>query len=210
MRRVRDHIPGRGPDGDDPDAWHRALKEARVPPRYWGATIEAIRAEKVSVWARQALREAPNWLAEGQGWYLQGNLNAGKSSLAAILLMDALKRCDRCLWLSVRDVARVRFHEGAEAIAMDDQLRACDVLVLDDLGSERFKLTSAAGGALEETVRILYDRQRTLIVTANMSWRQLGLQYGAEAEPVVSVMRRIVTPVPIDNDQWPLAPMEGR
>lgn len=181
-----------------------------MPPRYWGATVKVIKAEQVARWAREALRRAPEWLAQGQGWYVQGALNAGKSSLAAILLMDALKRCERCLWLNVRDVARVRFHEGAEAEAIDDQLRACDLLVLDDLGAERFKLSSAAGGALEEVIRIVYDRERPLIVTSNMSWRQFGLQYGEEAEPVVSVLRRIARPVEVVNDQWPLNPMEGR
>lgn len=208
LRRIRDHV--RGPDQDQPERWPKALREARLPPRYWKATVEAIKAENVARWVRQALRQAPSWLSEGRGWYLHGEYNGGKSSLAAILLMDAVKRCERCLWLSLRDVARVRFHEGDEAVVIDDQLRVCDLLVLDDLGSERFRLTSAAGAALEETIRIVYDRERSLIVTGNLSWRHLGLQYGEDAEGIVSVLRRVVEPVPVVNDQWPLNPMEGR
>lgn len=204
MRRVRDHR--RNPD-DDPSRWHEALRRAHLPERYWSASPDKIESPELRAWVERQLAEAPNWLAGGQGWYLMGDLNAGKSSIAAIFLMDAIRRCDRCLWLSVRDVPTARFREGERGEALAEALNGCDVLVLDDLGSERFRLSSAAGAALEETARILYDRGRNLIVTSNLSWRQLGEHYNDEAGPFVSVLRRLVTPFHVRSDQWPLEPM---
>lgn len=204
MRRVRDHR--RDPE-DDPSRWKDALRAANLPERYWSATADAIKGYDLRAWVIRQLDAEKQWLAEGKGWYLMGDLNSGKSSIAAIFLKDAVMRCERALWLSVRDVPTARFREGDRGKMLADKLDHCDLLVLDDLGSERFKLSSAAGAALEETARILYDRGRSLIVTANLSWRQLGEQYRAEAEPFVSVLQRLVSPYHVVNGQWPLEGM---
>ena len=198
-RRIRERK--RGPDVDL-DRWVTALRDARVPERYWPADPSQIEPEKLRRWVENTIETAPAWLAEGRGWYLMGDLNAGKSSIAALLLMEALKRCERCLWMPVRDVPTAAFREGERGEDLNWRLHNCDVLVLDDLGSERFRLRSAAGAALEETARIMYDRGRSLIVTANLSWRQFSEHYKAEAEPFVSVMRRMVEPYHVQNEQW--------
>ena len=206
MRRVRDHSPRRNPD-EDPQHFYECLRASNLPERYWRSTPDKIKGDELRAWVERQLATEKEWLSEGKGLYLMGDLNSGKSSIAAMLLMDAVRRCESALWLSVRDVPTVRFREGERGQALSARLDTCDLLVLDDLGSERFRLSSAAGAALEETVRILYDRGRSLIVTANVSWRQLDVQYGAEAGPFVSVLRRLVTPYHVVYDQWPLEPM---
>lgn len=206
MRRVHDHSPRRDPD-DEPERFRECLREANLPERYWRSTPSHIQRAELREWVERQVASEKEWLSQGQGWYLMGDLNSGKSSIASIFLMDAVRRCERCLWLSVRDVPVARFREGDRGKLLGERLDECDLLVLDDLGSERFRLSSAAGAALEETARILYDRGRSLIVTANLSWRQLGEHYAAEAGPFVSVLRRMVTPYHVFNDQWPLEPM---
>jgi DNA replication protein DnaC len=176
--------------------------DAHLPARYWGATPNAIhRAPEVKRFLTERC-EDPTWMAEGRGFYFHGPLNSGKSSAAAVLMMDALQRCEKALWLSVRDVASVRFRENERSAEIDDALQAADLLVLDDLGSERFRLSSAAGAALEETIRICYDRQRPVIITSNLGWDQFESHYKDEAEPLVSVVQRFVEPVAVVNDQW--------
>jgi DNA replication protein DnaC len=204
VRRIRGHK--RGPD-KDPDRWWDALLASNLPERYWGATVAAIGAGKVSGWVKAVLADAPQWLSEGRGFYICGPLNTGKSCIAALLLMDAVKRMETTLWLSVRDVPGARFRDTPKMADLDDRLRRCDLLVIDDLGSERFKRTGPAASALEETVRILYDRQRSVIVTSNFSWRQLDQEYAQFNAPLVSVLRRTVKPFEVLNDQWPLEPM---
>jgi DNA replication protein DnaC len=197
---VRDRIVGPEDDG-----WARGLAAAHLPDRYQDATIEAIKAPRLRKWLTQATEGAAEWMAEGFGYYLHGPFNGGKSSIAAILLMEAVRRCERALWLPVRAVPGVRFREGERNAALDDYLAACDFLVLDDLGAERFRLDAAGGAALESTARIMYDRRRPVVLTANVSWRTFPSAY-ADAGAFVSCLTRVVSPVEVVNDQWPVAP----
>jgi len=199
-RRVRDRVITPEDDG-----WARGLAAAHLPDRYKDSAIEVITLPSLRTWLTQATETAADWMAEGFGYYLHGPFNGGKSSAAAILLMEAVRRCERALWLPVRTVPGVRFREGPRNAALDDYLQECDFLVLDDLGSEKFRLDSAGGAALESTVRIMYDRRRTVVMTANVSWRTFPAAY-ADAGALVSCLSRVVSPVEIVNDQWPSAP----
>lgn len=204
MRVIRDRV--RSPESD-PAGWREALDDANLPEGYRSASVAAI-APGERLWIAAALESFPSLLGKGHGYYIHGNLNAGKSSLAAILLMDAVQRCERALWLPVRDVPMARFREGARGAWLDDRLARCDLLVLDDLGAERFRLSSAAGPALEEAVRIPYDRGRSIIITSNMPWETFisTSPYATDMPPLVSVIRRRVYPVAIRNTQWPVEP----
>ena len=181
MRRVREWCIG--PEADDASDWREALSRSRIPEGYWGGTPAAIKDPELRGWLERTLESAPQWLGQGVGFYLHGPLNSGKSSIAAILAMDAVRRCERVLWLPVRDVPAVRFGEQPQVAAA---LQRADVLVLDDLGAERFRLESAAGSALEEVARIVYDRGRSLITTSNISWEDFPGQY-SDIEPFVSL-----------------------
>lgn len=187
---------------DDSGEWADLLRAAGIPERYWLATVGAIKNPKLAADVCEMLKTAPLWIGEGMGWFLNGPLNSGKSSIAAILAMEALKRCERVGWVSIRDVPAIRFRENDAMKRIDDRLRTLDVLVLDDFGAERFRLASAAGTALEEVVRMVYDRRRTLIVTSNIGWNDFQTHYGREAAPLMSVVSRIVLPVTVQNEQW--------
>lgn len=194
MRNVRQYIID--PEKDRSE-WARALVASRIPERYRNATEASIPREDIRAWFKQQTDGIPAWLQAGKGFWLNGPLGSGKSSLAGLLLMDALRRAERCLWVPVRDIPSIRFHESEEAKIIDAEIKRTDLLVLDDLGAEKFKLKSAAGSALEEAVRMVYDRQRALIVTSNLSWRQFQETYGQDAAPLHSVIARIVEPVEV-------------
>lgn len=195
VRRVRDPIP----QSDSPNDRVRveaALRDANLPERYWGVRHNLVKSTAVRDWAWIAMRDAAQWLAEGKGWYLHGPFASGKSSIAALLLQNAVARGEVCLWLPTYDVPRVRFREDEAAKRLDDRLRRCDLLVLDDLGSEAFSLVKGGGAALEAVARTVYDRQRSLVVTSNVSWNAFPSTYGA-APAIVSVIQRLVTPITV-------------
>lgn len=204
-RRIRDRV--RNPI-EEPADWRAVLEASQVPEKHWNATAAAIREPKIRGWLEGACANAPAWMSSGAGFYVNGPLNSGKSSVGAILAMEGLLRVERVLWLAVRDVPLVRFREGERGKMLDDLLHRADLLVLDDLGAERFRLTSAAGPALEETLCIMYDRDRPVVITSNIAWEEFisTSPYAREAAPLVSVIRRKCWPMPIVNDQWPLAP----
>ena len=182
---------------EDPDRWVAALRRARIPDRFWSADIEKVKGNVG--WIRSALANVEKWAGQGNGFYINGPFNTGKSAAAALLAMEFIRRCHVVVWLSVREVPGVRFHEG-ELAAVDALLQRADVLVLDDLGSEKFRMTSAAGGALEEVVRIMYERQRAVIFTSNKGWPEFPHTY-ATTPGFVSVVQRISIPVAL-IDPW--------
>jgi DNA replication protein DnaC len=181
-----------------------ALKRARIPDRYWPATIEQVKGERR--WLHQATGDPTWWGDKGWGFYICGPFNTGKTACAAILAMEMLRRCHAVLWLAVREVASVRFHEGALA-ALDDRLQTADFVVLDDLGGERFKLDGAGGTALEETVRIVMERGRSVVFTSNVPWPEFASAY-APIPAFVSVVQRHTIPVLL-QERWPDAPNVG-
>jgi len=190
-------------DPEDRGQIEAALRRSRIPQRFWNAQFDLVKGK--TGWLRQALDEPAAWAEKGYGFYLHGPFNSGKSAAACILGRDYVLRAHKVLFLKVCDVPRVRFHEGEEGSALDARLRACDLLILDDLGSERFRLDSAAGAALEEVVRIMYDKARPIIITSNKSWESEFPGSYSAVPAFVSVVRRVCIPVAL-IDTWPDCP----
>ncbi len=202
MRRVRERL--RGPE-DGPDQWAHLLADANIPERYQRARVDALTpGSAVRTWLESATNAAQDWMGTGRSFYLHGPFESGKSSAAAIIAADAVARCECVLWLPVRDVPAVRFREDDRAKRLNTRLSSTDLLILDDLGSERFKHDGAAGSALEETIRIMYDRERSVIITSNVRWESFPDTY-ARIPPLVSVVQRMATPIEICNTQWAAA-----
>jgi DNA replication protein DnaC len=178
------------------------LRETFVPDRYARAQLDRVLDPGMRAWLGRALDAAPEWLAPGYGFYIHGPGNTGKSSVAGLFLREALLRAERALWLHVSEAPGVRFRSTPRAEAMSEALNRADLLVVDDLGAENYRVEGAGGGALEEVVRAVYGRDRTLIVTSNLHWSDLPGRY----PPLfVSALRRTLTPVALVR-VWPEAP----
>jgi len=188
---------------EDPIRFHQAMERANIPRRFWDADPEQVKGD--NTWIKQSLADPANvWAGRGYGLFIHGPFNTGKSAAAAILARDFVMRCHVVLWLSVRDVPAVRFHEGDMA-KLDKLLRRADLLVLDDLGSERYRLESAAGAALEEVVRIMYEANRAPIITSNVEWQAFQAGY---PKSFVSLVTRMCIPVSL-VDPWDDKPNLG-
>lgn len=197
-RRVRDRIfPGEDPE---PGAWKAALERARIPTRYRRASLEAIRNAGLVAWARGLLDTPERWLGEGYGVLFVGPYRSGKSSLAAIFAMDAIARCEKVLWTAAREIPGIMFREDEDAY---HALRRADLLIIDDLGAEKYRLDGGGGAALEGAVRDVYDRERSILVTSNLSPGKIKDTY---PEGFVSVLERMTAAKQIENDQWPRGP----
>jgi len=173
------------------------MDRANLPGRYRGATVGAIQHQELRDWVQGAIDNPVSWLGEGLGFLMSGQLNAGKSSIAAILLMDALQRCEVGLWLAARQVPGVMFREGERNQELNDRLYDADVVVIDDLGAEAYSMRRAGGSALEGAMRAVYDNGRSLIVTSNLS--SLKDRY---PEPMMSVLQRMTGRLVVKNTQW--------
>src|SRR5829696_4962187 len=161
------------------DCWRegttaRLLDEARIPPRYRRCELEAFVTypnEKLLGAVRLARKFADEFPAIPKGLCLIGPPGIGKTHLAvAVLRRVILTRGARGLFYDTRDLLRVirSTYNPLVRTAEMDILRPvmdADLLVLDDLGSEK------TSEWVEETMNLIvntrYNERRHTIFTSN-------------------------------------------
>jgi DNA replication protein DnaC len=161
------------------DCWRegiaaRLLEEARIPPRYRRCELEAFITypnEKLLAAVRHATRFADEFPSIPKGLCLIGPPGIGKTHLAvAVLRRVILTRGARGLFYDTRDLLRVirSTYNPLVRTAEMDVLRPvmeADLLVLDDLGSEK------TSEWVEETMNLIvntrYNERRHTLFTSN-------------------------------------------
>ena len=161
------------------DCWRegltgRLLEQARVPPRYRRCELDTFVTypnEKLLGAVKQAQRFADEFPATPRGLCLIGPPGIGKTHLAvAVLRRVIVTKGARGLFYDTRDLLRVirsTYNPLVRTAEMDilRPVMETDLLVLDDLGSEK------TSEWVEETMNLIvntrYNERRLTIFTSN-------------------------------------------
>jgi DNA replication protein DnaC len=161
------------------DCWReslaaRLLEQARVPPRYRKCDLDSFVIypnEKLAAAVKQARRFAEAFPSVGRGLCLLGPPGIGKTHLAvAVLRRVIVTNGARGLFYDTRDLLRIirsTYNPLVQTAEMDilRPVMEADLLVLDDLGSEK------TSEWVEETMNLIvntrYNERRHTIFTSN-------------------------------------------
>jgi DNA replication protein DnaC len=161
------------------DCWWQALTaklmdEARIPPRYHRCDLQNLllyKNERFLQAVESARRFAEAFPVVDKGLFLDGPPGIGKTHMAVAVLKAVIRtKGARGLFYDTRDLLRVirsTYNPTVKAAEMDvlRPVMEADLLVLDDLGSEK------TSEWVEETMNLIvntrYNERRHTIFTSN-------------------------------------------
>lgn len=158
-----------------------------VPKRYRGVSFDRPPVTEINP---IVVGEVRGWIEEleanlerGNGLWLMGDTGTGKTTLAMLVSKEALKRDHTVAIYSMpKLLARIRATFDAQAgeesyVDFFERLCEVDLLHLDDLGTE--KQTDWVLEQLYALVNERYERQKSIVVTTNLTQEELEQQIGA-------------------------------
>lgn len=172
-RRVA-HSRARGIDSVIP-AKYRGVSFARPPVTSMEKTILSV--------IRKYVDNLPEYLDEGRGLWLMGDVGTGKTTLGMLVSKSALEAgFSAAIYSLPRLLSRIRRTYDAEAgeqgyLEFFERLTSVDLLHLDDVGAE--KRTDWVLEQLYAVVNERYETGRSILVTSNLDQTQLEEQIGA-------------------------------
>lgn len=194
-QRKREELQTRAALANGSEAQRRmALEAAGIPQRYWKAEVS------------QKLKKQVNG-----GIWLWGNASQGKTHQACAIGRAWLSRGKRVRFSTMLAMSsRMRATWGEKGQSEEEVLEPyldCDLLILDDLGTEHLD-----GRVLDELFRLVdgrYGKQGTTVVTSNWRPKELAAKIAEKSDDVMAekVVARLVEMCPpfewIDRD-WRL------
>lgn len=148
----------------------KLLERARIPRRYWKATLEAMGACEGKTQFVRYLEQLEDARRNGTGLCLFGEFGSGKTAAGCLALIDVLARsANRVFFVSVAELdwfARHRDETDQNGVPHWSVIVSAPFVLLDDFGSERNAPWNE--GWFEEVVRARYNALLPTVLTTNL------------------------------------------
>lgn len=179
----------------DKKAEYQELEKHGIYRRYWGCTFEEIEKHGVQHQAVDQYKKITEYVANlrqnitnGIGLILKGPVGTMKTTLAVAVLREHLAAGGSGLFVPMVSLLDNIFTKKArnmdDWLKYEDRIRNTGLLVLDDLGAEYHQEWVLA--KVDAIISERYNRMRPVIVTTNLSDKQLQGKY---AERIIDRLR---------------------
>lgn len=176
-----------GRPGPCPECWE-GCQSMGLPVRFSSAILEGF--------PHAALTQLLSWNYRAPGWFIHGPVGTGKTHAMAALCRTAARRGLRPRFITAAGFleARRAAFDGKDGVDIVQQLLEANLVALDDLGNERGgePITPWAVGELHELIDRFYGAEKVLVVTANLSLRELA---GALGDRLASRIAGLTRPL---------------
>ena len=150
---------------------------------------------KLSDVARRYVANFPRMLKEGQGLLLFGTVGTGKTFMAACIANALIDEGHPCLVTNFPRLANGLLDAGDGKQSFLDSLNRYDLLVIDDLGSERD--TEFMAETVQSVIDSRYRVHKPLIVTTNLTADELKRPADMKEQRLYSRLMELCIPVEV-------------
>jgi len=153
---------------------------------------------------QRALDFAQNFERQGKGLLFTGNVGTGKTHLAAAVANYLIQNLYSVIFGNVTDiVSRIYDTYGKDSdistMEIIHHITSVDLLIIDDLGKEH--TSENVRTLLYQIINALYEDERLVVITTNLSGKELSEKIGTAT---VSRITEMTEPVIMQGHDWRL------
>jgi DNA replication protein DnaC len=178
-------------DGKDRPRLISGLRKAGVDERYLHVEWGKVQTAHLAM-VRKYADTLPTRVDRGEGILLWGDRGSGKSSIAALVMQEAVKADITCRWWNVTDLQTLFASRTFEKQDNLQRAQRVPLLVLDDYAVAAINAEQAA--LMDAIIEGRYRRRVSTVVTTNVDPRRLD----ADDRYARSIDRMKQTMVPVE------------
>ena len=163
--------------------------------REWTFSNDDGANSKISDVARRYVANFPRMLRDGQGLLLFGTVGTGKTFIAACIANALIDDGHPCLVTNFSRLANELLDVGDGKQAYLDSLSRYDLLVIDDLGSERD--TEFMAETVQSVIDARYRARKPLIVTTNLTADEMKRASDTKKQRLFSRLMELCIPIEV-------------
>lgn len=152
--------------------------------------------EKVSRICQKYAETFSDRLKEGQGLLLYGNVGSGKSFLASCIADTVTEEGFSCEFTSFARIVN-EIESAKDKQKYIDDLNRFDLLIIDDLSSERD--TEYMGEIVQNVIDTRYDSRKPVVITTNLTADELKNPTGIRKQRIYSRLLEMTIPVAVEH-----------
>lgn len=165
----------------------------------------------VEDWNRDAFFKAKNFVESfpnTKGLLFMGPVGAGKTHLAAAIANYLVEQLYAVMFGNITDIialVKTTYQKEAELTELEiikTLTEDVDLLIIDDLGKEYPTENTAV--LLYQIINRLYENEKPVVITTNMTSEELKKRYGDKGEAIVSRITEMCKPIKMVGEDWRL------